>query len=54
MTNPYLSGTDNKSSSPAKLAILLAVAWLLIGALFKLYKGAPHRPAADGAGVVAI
>ena len=41
MTNPYLTGTDNKSSSPAKLAILVAVAWLLTGALFKLFMGNP-------------
>ncbi len=36
------SGSRRASTGPARLALLLCVAWLLVGALFKLYKGSPN------------
>ncbi|MFT5197550.1 MAG: hypothetical protein ACI87O_000189 [Planctomycetota bacterium] len=36
------AGSSRPSATPARLAIFLCVAWLLVGALFKLLKGAPN------------
>ncbi|MCA9001436.1 MAG: hypothetical protein KDB61_05905, partial [Planctomycetes bacterium] len=35
------AGPSRPSSAPARLAIFLCMAWLLMGALFKLLKGSP-------------
>ncbi len=36
------SGGQRANAGPARLALWLCVAWLLVGALFKLYKGSPN------------